>query len=87
MPATLIIRCPFIGLGRGVCSAGTYSREGGTSLLHRTAYGHESGVTAEQTLEGVNDENPDKESLQVMRTLFSLMRVIRLGLIAADVSV
>lgn len=51
MLATLLLRCGLIGLGGALCSALTYSREGGASLLDGTAYGHESGVTAEQSLE------------------------------------
>lgn len=49
---TLIIGRLLIGLGRGLRSAHTYSSEGGTSRLHRSAYGHESRVTAKQALGG-----------------------------------
>lgn len=72
MLATLIIRCPLIRLGRGLCSAHTYSCEGGTSLLHGTAYGHESGVIAKQAL-GRSEQGLPKDSLQVMCTSFGLM--------------
>lgn len=72
MLATLIIRCPLIRFGRGLCSAHTYSCEGGTSLLHGTAYGHESGVTAEPAL-GRSEQGIPKDSLQVMCTSFGLM--------------
>lgn len=48
MLATLIICSSLISLGRGLCSAHTYSCEGWTSCLHRTAYRHEIGVIANQ---------------------------------------
>lgn len=61
MLATLIIRCPLIRLCRGLCSAQTYSRKGGTSLLHRVAWGHESGVIAKQAL-GESTRKPLRKS-------------------------
>lgn len=60
MLATLIVFCPLISLGRGLCFAHTYSCEGGTSLLHRTAYEHKNGVKAKQTLKRVSKENPTR---------------------------
>lgn len=60
MLATLIVRCPLFSLCGGQCSAQTYSCKGGTSLLHRMAWGHESGVTAKQALVGVNKETLKK---------------------------
>lgn len=54
MLATLIVCRRLIRLGGGLRSAHTHSCEGGTSLLHRKAYRHESGVTAEQELEGTD---------------------------------
>lgn len=50
--ATLIIRGLLIRLGRGLCFAHTYSCEGGTPVLHGTAYGHESGVIANEAQGG-----------------------------------
>lgn len=67
MLATLIICCLLIRLGRDLCSAHTYSSEGGTSLLLGTAYGHESGITAKQAL-GESQQGIPKDSLQVMCT-------------------
>lgn len=52
MLATLIIRGLLIRLGRGLCFAHTYSCEGGTPVLHGTAYGHESGVIANEAQGG-----------------------------------
>lgn len=72
MLATLIIRCLVIRLGRDLRSAHTYSTEGGTSLLHGTAYGHESGVTAKQAL-GESQPGIPKDRSQVMCTLFGFM--------------
>lgn len=84
MLATLIIRCPLIRLGWGLCSAHTYSCEGGTSLLDGTAYRHESGVIAKRAV-GRSQQGIPKDSLQVMCTSFGLMWVTRLGQTAADV--
>lgn len=83
MLATLVFRCRLIRLGSGLCSALTYSCEGGTSPPDGTAYGHESGVIAKQAPERSQQGIP-KDSLQVMCTSFGRMGVNRLGQPAAD---